>query len=291
MRETDQMAPRLVVDHVSKTFVSPVKHVRAIEILRDVSFSVNDGQIVSLIGPTGCGKTTLLRIIDGLIPPDSGQILVSGKQVKNPKDSSCAMVFQRFNLLPWRNALKNVEFGLEASGVKPEEREKRAREYLNLVGLSRYEKYYPHLLSGGMQQRVGLARAIAIKPDVVLLDEPFSSVDLLRRESLQTEVLKILIKTKETGIFVTHNVEEAVFMSDTIISMTSGPGSVKTVYRVDLPRANQNDDDYQITETLKERRNLIDSRSKDTYKLILELKGDLSEGISLEEKAESRSIA
>jgi NitT/TauT family transport system ATP-binding protein len=277
------MPPRLVVDQVSKTFISPEKNAGRIEILRDVSFSVNEGQIVSLIGPTGCGKTTLLRIIDGLIPPDSGQILVNGKQVRTPKDSSCAMVFQRFNLLPWRNALKNVEFGLEANGVEPKERERIAKEYLNLVGLSGYEKYHPHLLSGGMQQRVGLARAIAIKPDIVLLDEPFGSVDLLRRESLQNEALKILIKTKETGIFVTHNVEEAVFLSDTIVSLATRPGRIRAVYQVKLPRADQNDSDDQIAKTLKERRDLIDSRSEDSYKLILSLKNDLATGMPQQE--------
>ncbi|MGI0081313.1 MAG: ABC transporter ATP-binding protein [Nitrososphaerales archaeon] len=270
--------PTLVVDHVNKTFVAPGKNGGKVEILRGVSFSVDEGQIVSLIGPTGCGKTTLLRIIDGLIPPDSGQVMVNGKQVKGPRDSSCAMVFQRFNLLPWRNALKNVEFGLEAKGVEPKEREQLARGYLSLVGLSGYEKYYPHLLSGGMQQRVGLARAIAIKPDVILLDEPFSSVDLLRRESLQNEVLKILTKTKETGIFVTHNVEEAVFLSDAIISLGTRPGRVKAIYDVNLPRASENDSDAQIVKTLQERKNLIESRSEDTYKLILALKKDLVEG-------------
>ncbi len=278
------MPPRLVVDRVSKTFVAPEKNGGRIDILRDVSFSVNAGQIVSLIGPTGCGKTTLLRIIDGLIRPDSGQVMVNGKEVKGPKDSSCAMVFQRFNLLPWRNALKNVEFGLEAKGVEPKEREKLAKEYLSLVGLAGYEKYHPHHLSGGMQQRVGLARAIAIKPDVVLLDEPFSSVDLLRRESLQNEVLKILIKTRETGIFVTHNVEEAVFLSDMIISLGTRPGRVKTVYQVNLPRPNENDSDTGIVKTLEERKNLIDSRSEDTYKLILALKGDLTEGTAPREE-------
>jgi len=239
--------------------------------------SVNEGEIVSMIGPTGCGKTTLLRIIDGLVPLDSGEVLVNDKIVKDPKDSSCALVFQRFNLLPWRNALKNVEFGLESKKVEAKERQEQARHYLKLVGLEGYERYYPHQLSGGMQQRVGLARAIATKPEVVLLDEPFSSVDLLRRESLQYEVLKILLKTKETAIFVTHNVEEAIFLSDKIISFSTRPGRVKAVYDVNLPRPNVADDEA-IVRTLRERKNLIDSRSEETYKLILDLKNDLSEG-------------
>jgi len=270
-------SPKLVVNHVNKAYVAPGSNSVRIEILRDVSMSVNEGEIVSLIGPTGCGKTTLLRIIDGLVPLDSGEILVNDKIVKDPKDSSCALVFQRFNLLPWRNALKNVEFGLESKKVEAKERQEQARYYLKLVGLEGYERYYPHQLSGGMQQRVGLARAIATKPEVVLLDEPFSSVDLLRRESLQYEVLKILLKTKETAIFVTHNVEEAIFLSDKIISFSTRPGRVKAVYDVNLPRPNVADDEA-IVRTLRERKNLIDSRSEETYKLILDLKNDLSEG-------------
>ena len=286
------MPPRLVVDQVSKSFLAPGKNAGRIEILKNASFSINEGQIVSLIGRTGCGKTTLLRIIDGLIRPDSGRVIVNGKQVREPKDSACAMVFQRFNLLPWRNALKNVEFGLEARGVEPREREKQAREYLSLVGLSGYEKYFPHQLSGGMQQRVGLARAIAIKPDVVLLDEPFSAVDLLRRESLQNEVLKILIKTGETGIFVTHNVEEALFVSDVIISLATRPGRVKAVYQVDLPRASKNDSESVIANTLDERRKNIDSRSADTYRLMLSLKSDLSvESLPSDDREGLHSVA
>ena len=270
-------SPKLVVNHVNKAYVAPGSNRVRIEILRDVSMSVNEGEIVSMIGPTGCGKTTLLRIIDGLVPLDSGEVLVNDKIVKDPKDSSCALVFQRFNLLPWRNALKNVEFGLESKKVEAKERQEQARHYLKLVGLEGYERYYPHQLSGGMQQRVGLARAIATKPEVVLLDEPFSSVDLLRRESLQYEVLKILLKTKETAIFVTHNVEEAIFLSDKIISFSTRPGRVKAVYDVNLPRPNVADDEA-IVRTLRERKNLIDSRSEETYKLILDLKNDLSEG-------------
>ncbi len=272
--------PKLTVDNINKSFLVPGKAGIKIEILKDVSFSANEGEIISLIGPTGCGKTTLLRIIDGLIAADSGQILINGKVVKDPKDSSCAFVFQRFNLLPWRNALKNVEFGLEAKGTEPNERKKIAEYYLNLVGLKGYERYHPHLLSGGMQQRVGLARALATEPDVVLLDEPFSSVDLLRRESLQNEVLKILVGTRKTAIFVTHNVEEAVFLSDKIVSFSTRPGRIRAVYHVGLPRPSDSEGDAGIASTLQERKKLIDSRSEETYKLILALKNDLTEGIT-----------
>lgn len=231
------MATKLAVENISKSYfsVSGGKS-SALKILNDVSFGVNDGEIVSLIGPTGCGKTTLLRIIDGIIKPDSGRVLVNDKEVVDTRNPACAVVFQNFGLLPWRTALKNVEFGLEAKKMPLPEREKIARQYLELVGLRGFEKHHPHELSGGMQQRVGLARALAINPEIVLLDEPFSSVDLLLRESLQAEVLKILKNTRKTALFVTHNINEALFLSDRIISMGRNPGRVKEILTVDLPR-------------------------------------------------------
>lgn len=228
-------ASKLAIEHLNKSF-SSVKGFEKVEILSDISFSVDEGEVVSLVGPTGCGKTTLLRIIDGIIKPDSGRVLIDGKEVNGGKDSSCAMVFQNFNLLPWRSAIKNVEFGLESKGLEKEKIRKISEDRLELVGLRGYEKYHPHELSGGMQQRVGLARALAVNPKVVLFDEPFGSVDILLRESLQEEVLKILLKTKKTAIFVTHNVEEAIFLSDRIITLWSKPGRIKNIYNVTLPR-------------------------------------------------------
>jgi len=229
------MAHKLQVDRVSKKFTAVQGPKQIVTVLDNISFNVDEGEIVSIIGPTGCGKTTLLQIIDGIAKPDSGTVLIDGREV-DPKEPVCAMVFQNFNLFPWRNTTKNVEFGLEAKGVPPEERTKTARYYLELVGLKGFENHHPHELSGGMQQRVGLARALAINPEVVLLDEPFSSVDLLLRESLQEEVLKILLATKKTAIFVTHNVNEAMFLSDRIISLATKPGRVKNIYDIHLPR-------------------------------------------------------
>ncbi|MGI0079939.1 MAG: ABC transporter ATP-binding protein [Nitrososphaerales archaeon] len=235
------MSAKLVVENINKGYVA-VKGVQTkVTVLKDISFSVNEGEIVSIIGPTGCGKTTLLRIIDGIIPADSGHVFIDEKEVKDTKNSQCAMVFQNFNLFPWRNALKNVELGLESKGVSPEERRQKAEELLKLVGLGGYEKHHPHELSGGMQQRVGLARALAIDPAVVLLDEPFSSVDLLLRESLQDEVLKILVEKKKTAIFITHNVDESLFLSDRIISLAARPGRIKNIYTVDLARPRTNE--------------------------------------------------
>lgn len=289
-----KMTTKLTVSHITKSYVgAQSKGKTRVPILKDVSFSVEDGEIVSLIGPTGCGKTTLLRIIDGLIVPDSGEVIVNDKVVKKPTDSSCAVVFQNFNLLPWRNALKNVEFGLEAKQMEVDkgekikqmtsaEREQTAKFYLKLVGLEGFEKYHPHELSGGMQQRVGLARALAINPEAVLLDEPFSSVDLLRRESLQTEVLKILLKTKKVGIFVTHNVEEALFLSDRIISISTRPGQVKNIYNVNLPRT-RSTDDPEISKTLDERKVAIEARTGNVYDIVTSLKKDLTEGLDKSE--------
>lgn len=229
------MPHKVQVNGVCKKFTA-VKGPKQIEtVLDDVSFNVDEGEIVSIIGPTGCGKTTLLQIIDGITKPDSGTVLIDGREV-NPKQPFCAMVFQNFNLFPWRNTIKNVEFGLEAKGVPSEERTQTARHYIELVGLKGFENHHPHELSGGMQQRVGLARALAINPEVVLLDEPFSSVDLLLRESLQEEVLKILLATEKTAIFVTHSVNEAMFLSDRIISLATKPGRVKNIFDIHLPR-------------------------------------------------------
>jgi NitT/TauT family transport system ATP-binding protein len=227
---------KLSVEHISKSFEALDKGKENIPILDDISFEVNEGEIISIMGPTGCGKTTLLRIIDGLVQADAGEIKVDGTPVGPTGKNPFATVFQHFNLLPWRSAIKNVELGLEAKEVPKEERQKIAEQFLELVGLKGYETYHPHQLSGGMQQRVGLARALAVNPQVILFDEPFSSVDLLLRESLQDEVLKILYKTKKTAVFVTHNVEEAVSLSDRIISLATRPGRIKKIYDVKLPR-------------------------------------------------------
>lgn len=230
------MVQKLVVENISKSYVSTSNARSSIQVLKDINFSVNEGEIISIIGPTGCGKTTLLRIIDGIIKPDSGRVMVDGEDLRSFKIPPFAVVFQNFNLFPWRSALKNVEFGMEALSIPPEERERKAMHLLDLVGLKGYEKFHPHELSGGMQQRVGLARALAIDPKVVLFDEPFSSVDLLLRESLQGEVLKILYATRKTAIFITHNATEALYLSDRIISLSSVPARVKNVYEVDLPK-------------------------------------------------------
>jgi NitT/TauT family transport system ATP-binding protein len=203
--------------------------------LHNVSFSVRNKEFVCLLGPSGCGKTTLIRIIAGLIRADRGEIRVNGKPVTAPGRDRC-MVFQQFGLLPWRTVLGNVEFGLEIEGMGRAEREKIAREYLALVGLSGFETYYPHQISGGMQQRVGIARALSKKPDILLMDEPFGAVDAQTREQLQEELLKIWNKTDTTVIFVTHSIDESIYLSDRVIIMQSRPGRIKEEVKIDLPR-------------------------------------------------------
>ena len=207
----------------------------ALVALYNVSLTVRRNEFVSLLGPSGCGKTTLIRIIAGLLACDRGEVLVENRPVTSPGRDRC-MVFQQFGLLPWRTVLANVEFGLEIEGVSREERAAVARRYLDLVGLKGFEHYYPHQISGGMQQRVGIARALSKQPDILLMDEPFGAVDAQTREQLQEELLKIWGQTDTTVIFVTHSIDEAIYLSDRVIVMQARPGRVKEEFSVDLPR-------------------------------------------------------
>jgi len=229
VREADTVVS---VQGISKTFY---KDGAANRVLDNVTFDLKKGSLTSVIGPSGCGKTTLLRIIDGLVPPDSGTVVFNGSPVVSPP-KKMGFVFQQFGLLPWRTVQKNVEFGLEFRGVEPEKRDETARKYINIVGLGGFEKHYPHEISGGMQQRAGLARALSIDPDVLLMDEPFASVDMQTREILQKQLLKIVKgEVSRTTFFVTHNIDEAIYLSDEIVLLTARPSSVKEVISVDLP--------------------------------------------------------
>ena len=226
----------LEIRHLSKVFFEqndPSKP--GLVALYDVSFSVRKNEFVCLLGPSGCGKTTLIRMIAGLIAADKGEIVVDGKSVTTPGRDRC-MVFQQFGLLPWRTVLGNVEFGLEIDGIAREKRRDISRRYLELVGLHGFDNYYPHQISGGMQQRVGIARALSKEPDILLMDEPFGAVDAQTREQLQEELLKIWSKTDTTVIFVTHSIDESVYLSDRVIVMQSRPGRIKEEVRVNLPR-------------------------------------------------------
>jgi NitT/TauT family transport system ATP-binding protein len=217
--------PKLQIENIGKTFFKTVRDKTiAVPVLAHVSFSVDPGSFVSVIGPSGCGKSTLLRIIDGL-----------GRLVTEPGIDR-AVVFQYFGLYPWRDVLGNVAFGLELQNVPRQARTARALDKIRLVGLEGFEHHYPHELSGGMRQRVGFARALALDPDIILMDEPFSAVDEQTRELLQHELLELWAKTRKTIIFVTHSIDEAVYMSDRIIVLSARPGRIIETIDVELPR-------------------------------------------------------
>ena len=207
----------------------------AVEALHDVSIQVGAGEFVSIVGASGCGKTTLLRIVDGLVAPTRGDIRVDGQPVSGPGPDR-GFVFQQDALFPWRTVLDNVVFGLEVQGRARRETRERANGFLQLVGLAGFEHLFPHELSGGMRQRANLARALTIDPDVLLMDEPFASLDAQTREIMQSELLRIWRSNRKTVLFVTHQIDEAVYLSDRVVVMTSRPGRVKSILEVDIPR-------------------------------------------------------
>lgn len=209
--------------------------------LEGVSFDIPTGELTSIIGPSGCGKTTLLKIVAGLLPATGGEVLVQGRAVHGPGPER-AFVFQDFALLPWATVLRNVAFGLELRGVRKSEREAIAREYIAKANLTGFEHAYPHQLSGGMRQRVGLARALAVNADIVLMDEPFASVDEQIRRKFQEDLLRLLSEERKTVVFVTHSIEEAVYVSDQIVILTRGPGRVSSVVRPEIQRDGSPDD-------------------------------------------------
>ena len=210
-------------------------------VLDRISLEMPEGELTSLIGPSGCGKTTALKIIAGLIEPSGGQVLVQGQSVTGPGPER-ALVFQEFALLPWANVLRNVAFGLELRGVPRKEREEIARGYLERVKLAGAEQKYPHQLSGGMRQRVGLARALAVDANIILMDEPFASVDEQTRRQFQEDLLHLLAEERKTVIFITHSIEEAVYVSDQIAILTRGPAHVSKVVRPEIDRRGDFDD-------------------------------------------------
>lgn len=225
----------LEVKNIAKTFDTEKSKIL---VLDDISFSVDKDEFVCIVGPSGCGKSTLLRIIAGLEKPESGQILFHG-QPHNTPTSKITMIFQLFGLLPWKTAKENVDVPLEVLGVKKESRDEIATSYLRMVGLEGFENTYPHDLSGGMKQRVGIARALALQPEVLLMDEPFSSLDELTAKTLRGLVLEIWRDPSlptNTFVMVSHNVEEAVYMADRVIVMSSRPGKIVGEVKVNLPR-------------------------------------------------------
>ncbi|HEV8020612.1 MAG TPA: ABC transporter ATP-binding protein [Candidatus Lustribacter sp.] len=206
-----------------------------LEVLSGIDVDVGDGEFVSIVGPSGCGKTTFLRIVDGLEVFDAGSVAIDGRRVTKPGPDR-AFVFQADSLQPWRTVWSNAAIGLEIQGrLTPAERE-HLRDLLELVGLKGFEKYYPRQLSGGMRQRVNLARALAVHPEVLLMDEPFAALDAQTREIMQTELLRIWSSARSTVLFITHQIDEAVFLSDRVLVFGRRPGRVQEVIRIDLPR-------------------------------------------------------
>lgn len=212
------------VRNLSKTYDGGV---RALE---DINLGFPKGKLTTLLGPSGCGKTTMLKIIAGLLDPTAGEVYVNGKHVTKPGPER-AFVFQDFALMPWASVIRNAAFGLELRGVPKKERNEIARKYIAEVGLTGFEDAYPHELSGGMRQRVGLARALAVDADVLLMDEPFSAVDEQTRRKFQEDLLKLMEIEKKTFIFVTHSIEEAVYLSDQIVLLSRLPGKVSKIIK------------------------------------------------------------
>jgi NitT/TauT family transport system ATP-binding protein len=222
------MAPKLAISHLGKSFGE-------LEALRGIELTVGRGEFISVVGPSGCGKTTFLRIIAGLEPASSGELLLDGRALHGPGGDR-GFVFQSDSLLPWRTVFSNAIIGREVAGqVGPAER-RRTMELLKLVGLEGFEHYHPRQLSGGMRQRVNLARALAIDPEILLMDEPFSSLDAQTREIMQTELMRIWEEGRKTVLFVTHQIDEAVFLSDRVLVFARRPGRLRETVEIELPR-------------------------------------------------------
>jgi ABC-type nitrate/sulfonate/bicarbonate transport system ATPase subunit len=241
---------KVSVRNLEKRFVGPRTPESGVLALHDVSLDVRDREFLTVIGPSGCGKTTLLRIIAGLVPFDSGTVTVDGRPLAGP-GADRAMVFQNFALLPWATTLDNVAFGLRLRGMAEKERHEIARHWIRLVGLQGFEDRLPKELSGGMQQRVGLARALTVDPQILLMDEPFGSLDEQTRRLLQEELLRIWEEHRKTVVFVTHSMEEAVLLGDRILLMSPRPGQVKELIDVPLgrPRGREAERDPKLLET------------------------------------------
>jgi NitT/TauT family transport system ATP-binding protein len=222
------MAPKLSLKALSKRFGD-------LEVLREIDTAVERGEFIALVGPSGCGKTTLLRIVAGLEPASAGDVLLDGRAVRQP-GSDRGFVFQSDNLLPWRTVFANAIIGPEVAGRAGAAERNRTSKLLRLVGLEGFEHYFPRQLSGGMRQRVNLARALAIDPDILLMDEPFSALDAQTREIMQTELMRIWEEGRKTVLFVTHQIDEAVFLSDRVLVLGRRPGRIREAVAIALPR-------------------------------------------------------
>jgi len=242
---------KVMVESLRKVFVHNGQRTVALE---DVSFDAEDGEFIAVVGPSGCGKTTLLQIIDGLMRPTGGRVLIDGAVVKGPGQDR-GLVFQEYSLFPWLTVRQNIAFGLEIGGRRDSD---AVEKWLKVMGLEGFENCYPYMLSGGMRQRVAIARALAYDPDMLLMDEPFGALDAQTRSLLQTHLLKIWSETRKTVLFVTHSIEEAVFLADRVIVLTARPASVKGIFDITLPRP-RDEETKLSTEFVEIRRSIWDS--------------------------------
>ena len=249
---------KLEIDGITKIYLQGNN---GLPVLENFSLQVKDLEFLVLLGPSGCGKSTLLRIINGIETSDGGRILIDGQDVTGTTGNGRGMVFQSFELFPWRTVLDNVAFGLEVAGVEKQQRLAQARECVNLVGLSAFENAYPHQLSGGMQQRVGIARALAIKPSILLMDEPYGALDVQTRDLLQDELLNIWERERKTVVFLNQSIEEALYLADRIVVMSPRPGRIAQM--IDVPFARPRRDEIKTDpEFLKLRRHIWESLKK-----------------------------
>jgi NitT/TauT family transport system ATP-binding protein len=224
----DRGRPRIAVSGAGRRFGE-------LAVFRDIEVQVGDREVLAIIGPSGCGKTTLLRCMNGLLPLSEGEVRIDGEPVVGPRDG-VAMVFQHFGLFPWKTVYQNVAYGLRLAGAPRAEIDRKVPHFIKLVGLGGFEGYYPYQISGGMQQRCGLARALSVEPSVLLMDEPFGAVDAQTREILQLELLRIWEQSQTTMVFVTHAIDEAVLMGDRVLVLKGRPSKVHEIVEVDLPR-------------------------------------------------------
>ena len=228
------MTPKLEAQDIRLAYAQP-RTGTELAALDGVDLQVMDGEFVAIVGPSGCGKTTFLSVVDGLIAATGGRVLVDGAVVTRPGPDR-AIVFQDASLLPWRTVLGNVRYGLECLGVRTREADARAEKLIALVGLSGFEHHYPHELSGGMQQRVNLARALVVDPKILLMDEPFASLDAQTRELMQEELTRIWVQARKTVLFITHQIDEAIYLADRVVVFSGRPGRVKDSIAVDIER-------------------------------------------------------
>ena len=260
---------KLVIDKICKDFTN--NKGKALSVLQDINLTVNKEEFVALVGPSGCGKSTLLNIASGLLEPTSGTVKFT--EVEAGYEPRMSIVFQETGLFPWRNVHDNIAFGLETAGMPAAEREARIKHYIELVGLKGFEKSFPHQLSGGMRQRVGIARALAIEPDLLLMDEPFSALDAQTRTIMQEELVTLWEKTRLTTLYVTHNIQEAVMLADRVVLLSRRPGKVNKILTIDSPRADRDKPEHaeEIAEFI---RIIWEHISKDARAALMEVEND-----------------